>query len=286
MLERILKHKFSYEAKGITGNAVAFVLIMVGWVFFRSTSIAGALDYIAMMFSLSFENLKERGVTLVMVPIPMKNTVYPEFIPDSSIKRPKNTGFQRLRAFLDSHPEVAYVDAQEILVKAKREDQVYYKTDFHWNNVGAFYVAKDIVNLIGKQSNTNVVWNHPLKVKAKNNFSGGQNRFLAVFLPPLEEDMLIEKTWDDYTQVGSRDGKTNDNLLPKTVIFGNSFAEYWPNTGIDYYFTDLKWRFGGSLREHVENLPAGTKYFVWQSIETGLLYCFKDEWWPVELDEL
>jgi len=55
VIERVLKHKFSFEAKGVTGNAVAFVLVMVGWVFFRSTSIAGAIDYIATMFSLSFE---------------------------------------------------------------------------------------------------------------------------------------------------------------------------------------------------------------------------------------
>lgn len=49
--ERIAKNTLGFEASGILGIAITFLLTMVGWVVFRSESIAQCLYFLKVMFS-------------------------------------------------------------------------------------------------------------------------------------------------------------------------------------------------------------------------------------------
>lgn len=49
VVERVLKNRLGFEPRGPLGVIVTFVLVTVGWVFFRSTSIGGAFAYLATM---------------------------------------------------------------------------------------------------------------------------------------------------------------------------------------------------------------------------------------------
>ncbi|MBF0551901.1 MAG: MBOAT family protein [Deltaproteobacteria bacterium] len=53
VIERILNQKFHFSTKGLVGTAITFLLVMIGWVFFRSTSIGNAWHYIKTMFGFS-----------------------------------------------------------------------------------------------------------------------------------------------------------------------------------------------------------------------------------------
>jgi len=63
VIERILKNKWNFAMKGILGTIISFVLVMIGWVFFREASLAKAVVYIGKMFGISLMN---SGVTSSM----------------------------------------------------------------------------------------------------------------------------------------------------------------------------------------------------------------------------
>jgi alginate O-acetyltransferase complex protein AlgI len=50
--ERVLDQRFGIRPRGIPGSVMTFVLITIGWVFFRSTSIGGAVSFIGTMFGV------------------------------------------------------------------------------------------------------------------------------------------------------------------------------------------------------------------------------------------
>ena len=56
VIERILKNTVQIVPKGLLGNALTFLLVMIGWVFFRAESIHSAWEYILLLnFYLDIE---------------------------------------------------------------------------------------------------------------------------------------------------------------------------------------------------------------------------------------
>ena len=52
VLERVFRNRFRLQMSGVAGNAVTFLLVVVGWVLFRSSSVSAAWKYLGTMFSL------------------------------------------------------------------------------------------------------------------------------------------------------------------------------------------------------------------------------------------
>jgi SGNH hydrolase-like domain, acetyltransferase AlgX len=236
--------------------------------------------------------LKDRGITLVLLPIQMKFSIYPEHYPQNYVNRPNHTAFDRLLKYFDDHPEYVYINAREILWETKREQPVFYQTDFHWNEIGAFKVSEAVVNALGEMSGRDTRWQHDLKFKRKPGFDGGVNRSLAVFYPPLEDKIELETTWTQQTEMCTpeppfrlhyRATQPQKNiLLPKTVVIGNSFVFYYlENNGFFEYFEEAYLYHNDDLKYFANHIPAGTKYVVFQFLETDLgNWLWVDKSWP------
>lgn len=52
IVERVLVVRFDFRPSGWTGQAVTFLLVMIGWVFFRAPSLSAALDHLSAMAGL------------------------------------------------------------------------------------------------------------------------------------------------------------------------------------------------------------------------------------------
>lgn len=50
VIERILKNKFNITMKGIGGRVVTFFIVMMGWIFFRASSINEAIEFYKVLF--------------------------------------------------------------------------------------------------------------------------------------------------------------------------------------------------------------------------------------------
>jgi hypothetical protein len=82
--------------------------------------------------------LAGRGISFLAVVVPEKYTVYPEFLPDWAARRADHTPLDRIAAELARHPQLPFVDLRGPLLRAKDGGELlYYKTDSHWNYLGA-----------------------------------------------------------------------------------------------------------------------------------------------------
>ncbi len=81
--------------------------------------------------------LASRGIPFVVVVVPEKYSIYPEYLPDWAAPRASQTPYDRLVATLAADKQLPFVDLRAPLRAAKGPDRLYYQTDSHWNYLGA-----------------------------------------------------------------------------------------------------------------------------------------------------
>ena len=90
------------------------------------------------LFSSIAETGNEYNTKVVLIIGPDKPSIYPEYLPDNISPSPKKYINHFLNA-LDDVPNLTVYNPTDDLVKAKKEEGVlYWMTDTHWNNKGAF----------------------------------------------------------------------------------------------------------------------------------------------------
>lgn len=94
--------------------------------------------------------LAARGIAYVVVVVPEKFTIYPEFLPAWIAKAPPPTPYDRVRAAVERDGRVPFVDLRGPLVAAKARERVYYQTDSHWNFNGAMVGYGEMMRAIQK----------------------------------------------------------------------------------------------------------------------------------------
>ncbi len=92
--------------------------------------------------------LKERGIDFAFVTVPNKMTIYPEYLPRSLNTVGQTTKLEQLVTFFKENSAVKVIDLRPPLMAAKPLNQLYYKTDTHWNYYGAFEAYKHILKKI------------------------------------------------------------------------------------------------------------------------------------------
>lgn len=91
------------------------------------------------------EQLAERGITLVVVPVPGKESIYPEMLVRGLAgKAPlRNSSFDRFKARL-SQAGVLVFDPAPILTELKGSARAYLMTDTHWSPVAMERTASEL----------------------------------------------------------------------------------------------------------------------------------------------
>ena len=81
--------------------------------------------------------LAHHGIPYVVVVIPEKYSVYPEFLPQWVQRLTPQTRLDRIAEDLSLYPRLRFIDLRGALRAAKASERVYYQTDSHWNYLGA-----------------------------------------------------------------------------------------------------------------------------------------------------
>ena len=89
--------------------------------------------------------LAERGIRFLVVIAPNKETIYPEFMPARLNRVSETTRLDQLIRHMRGRSSVAIVDPREALRAAKRGGAVYFRTDTHWNDAGAWLLHREIL---------------------------------------------------------------------------------------------------------------------------------------------
>jgi SGNH hydrolase-like domain, acetyltransferase AlgX len=236
--------------------------------------------------------LNDRGIRFIVIGVPDKGDVHPEFRGGENTSRPHVTQFDKLAQKLAGRPEVTYLDAGRILRDLDDRRDRYWRTDIHYTFGAARAIVRTLVRTIAEFEGRPP---HPEPkefVEQDYPFSGDLAAFLATFIPALEvsyqyvDPFVADRdTPDGHWEKDARrvevpglgpmppfdfiyrsTPEAAQGKLPTTVLFGNSFADMYFNVGIHTYFTsfyrarNISDRFDKSLR----NLPEGTKYVVLQ----------------------
>ena len=229
--------------------------------------------------------LKQRDIQLIVLPIPMKDVIYPERLPRSSPNLPKNNRYQQFRKWLAGHDSILTIDAYEHLTSRKSEAPVFHKTDFHWNDPAGFLYSEKLVNTLwNMQSGESTgLWNYALSVK-QGPYSGGQANFLPLLSAPSENAWFLDVNWErskgnhtyndetafwNYTYDGKGDER---GRLDGLVVMGDSFFDAMHRSGMDSFFSSVhRSRVQpDKFAEIYANIPEGTRYFIFEFIETSL----------------
>lgn len=239
--------------------------------------------------------LQRRGVALLVVPVPFKNTVYPEYFPESSARRPTPNGYQRYRSLLKS-AHVPFVDAYAILSK-HRSEGVFYKTDIHWNYLGARYVAQEVVATLAKRLNAAVRWRYPMDVTDQAFQDGDESSTLAVFWPPPDVEKAAFQPGDECgatmpataVQPAHFVNQCRGPKLPKMQMFGNSYMLEMAAVGLQDHFAEVYRTYDiQNFRNLLHEIRPGTKILVWQNFELEIGYQLQssDFWKDVDAARL
>jgi hypothetical protein len=247
--------------------------------------------------------LGDRDIHLIVVGYPDKSALYPEMAPPRMPQLwTSDSNYGRLRQFLASRSELAFIDAEAIMKreKSRTAEHLYNKADMHVTEVTQIAVVKEIVAQVARAENRlDVRWDEKLKLGHARINGGSQARFMALLAPPEEEAPYYVGAYaigatepDGHWNVpdpGVLDradpgiGRPFDwefrslpelcaARLPGLVLFGNSFSDLYWALGLQRYFCFIR-----RAREPIsrfrlfyDTIPAGTKYFIFEYYDPWL----------------
>ncbi|MDR3616043.1 MAG: hypothetical protein P4L53_20970 [Candidatus Obscuribacterales bacterium] len=103
------------------------------------------------MFQTRQKILAEHHIPYVLIVVPEKGSIYPEYLPQGWFRRSGITRIEQLQDELKAHTKVDFVNALSILSSNKSPEHLLYHTnDTHWNSYGAFFVGQDILKHLSK----------------------------------------------------------------------------------------------------------------------------------------
>ncbi|MCU0586633.1 MAG: hypothetical protein MUF52_00610 [Syntrophobacteraceae bacterium] len=132
------------------------------WLFYRAEAVpdGNTLNDFLGAIPLSeaeLEGLKERlkhkqktferlGIPYLVVIAPNKSTIHGEYLVERRKRKRAATRLDQLMAHLRSaDAPLAVLDLREVLLEGKRDGPVFYKTDSHWNRLGAYLGYREVV---------------------------------------------------------------------------------------------------------------------------------------------
>jgi hypothetical protein len=240
------------------------------------------LDDTVQKFAQLRDYLAPKGIHLIVQTEQLKDKFYPEYLPlEAQFARTRHR-FDEFRVKMAALPGVTYLDTTPELMRLKEKRPIFHKTDFHWNEPAAFVVAQRLVDTIAALDGRALpFWTNALQIEQRR-FSGDQALFMPLFKPPSEMALFVRPTWDQnaYDRVDTalfpytftRRPPVPAGLLPRTVIFGDSFIDAMIGAGMEIYFEKLAYAriYQSELADVLRALPPGTKYFIFEFIEVAL----------------
>lgn len=272
----------SEVTKKTSGNTyIESTQVLLGkedWLFYKSTEDGNPIsDYQginhydeATMQAVADKLTNERnqfanyGIDFYILSIPNKSSVYPEYMPDTIERKDTTSRTDLLMKYLEENTDLNVVDAKPILEKAKKKKQVYYKSDTHFNQIGAFVTVQALKDKIdGKTDSLKDVKFD----KVMNNYSGD----LACLC-----DMQDTFNDDIQYQLDAATENTKIKSNKRILVIGDSFSEVMQSI-MSQYFAEVKtvniWSFELSLLDEYkpdivvwEHAERYTDRFNWISL--------------------
>ncbi len=221
-----------------------------GWLFFTSKEIRSVYQGTHLYSQAQLEQIKENletrarllakeGITYYFVLAPLKHPIYPEFLPKGFEIVGPTTKREQVVNYLKANSSVNLIDPYQTLVDLKSSYRVYYKSDTHWNRMGAFHVYQLIINRIRKDfpSISPTLKLDDFDVSRKVDYTGDLVSLLDMENTFSREPYyLLPKYKSNYTsefaggkmgdEIGFLYYETDQKDKPRMLLYRDSFGEY------------------------------------------------------------
>jgi hypothetical protein len=132
-----------------------------GWLFFYIEQVRNAyrgatpftddeLSRVQRILEEKAAYLKNRNCDFYFVMPPLKHSVYPEYLPQSLKKFGALNKRDQVMVYLKENSSIKLIDPLDLFMAKKDSVRLYYKTDSHWNQLGAFYAYQLIMKRIAQ----------------------------------------------------------------------------------------------------------------------------------------
>ena len=110
------------------------------------------LEYLREYFEQRENRLKAKGIPYVLVIVPAKHHIYPEYLPRMYQRvSPEGSRLDQFLAYMEEHSTTNVIDLRSALATQKEQENdyyLYYKTDSHWTEIGGFAGAEEVADRI------------------------------------------------------------------------------------------------------------------------------------------
>jgi len=184
--------------------------------------------------------LDERNCSMYIYIIPAKIVVYPEYIGRDIYRYNEQSEGAQLAEYIKKHSDVSITYLLPELLKAKDPDKplLYYKTDTHWSDYGAFIGYNEIMKQISAthhnvrlltdkdivHSDTEMgTGNLAVMMKAQNYFVETKHRFNVIKSIAVDEPKKDYAPPDNFPYPWQFQKHTPDTTLARALVIGDSF---------------------------------------------------------------
>lgn len=196
----------------------------------------------------------EKGIRFIVMPIPNKEIIYFEYMPDTIFRESTTTRTDLLVNYLKENSDLEIVYPKNELMEGKLNNPVYYKYDSHWNDIGCYIGLQSLTKQLYGVSRDVTEFTFPI---AHQNTSGD----LAI-LCNMQEKFCDDTMYALPENIVSPEDVFSDNIL----IIGDSFAEPFVKVAKHFFqgganYLSL-WSYNAkTIEEFNPNIV------VWQSVE-------------------
>jgi len=240
-----------------------------GWLFYvaegalenyRRTSVFSKdeLDRIRQTAERRTQWLKNRGIAYYIVLVPEKQTIYPEFMPDS-IQRVGNVSkLDQVTAHLKKNPDLNIIDTRQGLLNEKGKHVLYDNLGTHWNQYGAFIAYRQLMDKVVQGfPEISPLEKEDFSIKTEIVAGGEITAMLALPDSFFEEEIikLVPKKERTFEFMKGHDAtrgqyimwvttKNKNPNLPKLLMYRDSFAtRLIPYLSENFSHSIYKWDF-------------------------------------------
>lgn len=158
------------------------------------------------------------GAEFLVVIAPNKETIYTEYLPQRIIKTPL-TKIDQIFKKLSDYPELKILDLRNHLLNAKNIEQIYYKTDTHWNEKGAYICYDQIMKEFGLPKKDSKIYQ-----SSKKKYIGDLSSMAKLESEYFEEADFFNFPLHDKQSLGANDFRViNKKGRGSVVIYRDSF---------------------------------------------------------------
>ena len=95
--------------------------------------------------------LQQKGVLLIVIIAPDKNTIYPQYLPGQIVKIGNQSRLDQFVDYMHQYRKTTVIDLRSDLITASKTEQVYYKTDTHWNPSAEYIAYAKIMSVLSQR---------------------------------------------------------------------------------------------------------------------------------------